>query len=137
MEDPVSVNDLTLATYASSTSEDAVWSGACLAAGGFGPRESTVMYFEVPPGRRLGRHHNTGEETHYYVGGRGELSFDSSSRTVSQGDLAFIPEGTVHDLRNTGDQQLRVIGFFPAARVLHVWNEDVWGGQTVTASPDA
>jgi mannose-6-phosphate isomerase-like protein (cupin superfamily) len=51
--------------------------------------------------------------------------------------VIVLTEGTVHDLRNNGSEDLRVIGFFSAPQVEQHWTDEVWPdvGQ-VTASPN-
>jgi oxalate decarboxylase/phosphoglucose isomerase-like protein (cupin superfamily) len=56
---------------------------------------------------------------------------------VKGGDVIVLTEGTVHDLRNTGDEDLRVTAFFAAPRVEQHWTDEVWPGDLrVTQSPN-
>lgn len=54
--DPINVDAVELAELTSSTSDDAAWVGGFFAHGGDGAAASTVIYFAVPEGKRLGRH---------------------------------------------------------------------------------
>jgi quercetin dioxygenase-like cupin family protein len=92
----------------------------------------------VPPGKRLGRHTDTAEETQFIVGGTGELLLDDGAKPVKAGDVAVLTVGTAHDLRNTGSEPLRVIGFFSAPVVEQHWTEEVWqpGDLRVTGTPN-
>jgi len=119
-----------------SSAEDAAWVGEYLACGGLGSSSSTVCYFEIQPGKRLGWHHNTAEEIQFYVDGSGELELDTGSRPVKKGDVVVLPEGAAHDVRNTGDVNLRAIGFFARPEVRHVWSDVSYHGETVTGSPN-
>ncbi len=76
--DPINVDDVELAELTSSTSDDAAWVGGFFAHGGDGAAASTVIYFAVPEGKRLGRHTDTAEETQFILGGEG-----SSCATVA------------------------------------------------------
>jgi len=137
MDAPINVDDLETASLVSESGE-AAWVGGYFAYGGSGADRSTVIYFAVPPGKRLGRHTDTAEETQFFLGGSGELLLDDGARPVGAGDVIVLTEGTVHDLRNTGTEDLRVIGFFAAPSVEQHWTEEVWpGGLTVTKSPNA
>jgi quercetin dioxygenase-like cupin family protein len=136
MDTPVNVDHLETADLRSTSSQDAEWVGGYFAYGGNGAESSTVIYFAVPPGKRLGRHTDTAEETQYFLAGSGELLLDEGSKPVRTGDVIVLTEGTMHDLHNTGDEDLRVIGFFAAPAVSQHWTDEVWPGDlTVTSSP--
>jgi quercetin dioxygenase-like cupin family protein len=138
MDNPVNVDDLKTADLSSTSSDDAEWVGGYFAYGGSGADASTVIYFAVPPGKRLGRHTDTAEETQYFLGGSGELLLDSGAKPVAAGDVIVLTEGTLHDLRNTGTEDLRVVGFFSAPQVAQHWTDEVWPGDLkVTSSPNS
>lgn len=137
MDAPINVDELDTASLVSDSGE-AAWVGGYFAYGGHGAERSTVIYFAVPPGKRLGRHTDTAEETQFILGGSGELLLDDDTKPVRAGDVIVLTEGTAHDLRNTGDADLRVIGFFAAPSVEQHWTAEVWPGDlTVTRSPNA
>lgn len=135
---PENQDALEIFEFRSSTSDGASWAGGWFAYGGNGSDQSASIYFAMPPGKRLGRHTDTVEETQFILSGSGELLLETGTKPVRAGDLAVLPEGTVHDLRNTGSEDLRVIAFFSAPQVEQHWNEDVWqpGNLTVTGSPN-
>ncbi|MFL5820675.1 MAG: cupin domain-containing protein [Solirubrobacteraceae bacterium] len=138
MESPINVDELETADLRSTSSDDAAWVGGYFAYGGNGANSSTVIYFAVPPGKRLGRHTDTAEETQFFLGGSGELLLDAGSKPVKAGDVIVLTQGTAHDLHNTGSEDLRVIGFFSAPEVEQHWTEEVWPGDLrVTSSPNA
>jgi quercetin dioxygenase-like cupin family protein len=136
--DPVNVDGLETADFTSSTTDDAVWVGGFFAYGGAGAEKTTTIYFAVPPGKRLGRHTDTAEEVQFILGGNGDLLLDEGSKPVKAGDVVVLTEGTEHDLRNTGSEDLRVIGFFSAPQVEQHWSKEVWepGDLKVTGSPN-
>ena len=137
MEAPLNWDDLETSEIASTSSGDAEWVGGYFAYGGSGAKDSCVIYFAVPPGKRLGRHTDTAEETQVFIGGSGELLLDDGAKPVSKGDVIVLTQGTMHDLHNTGDEDLRVIGFFAAPKVEQHWTDEVWPGDlTVTKSPN-
>jgi quercetin dioxygenase-like cupin family protein len=137
MDFPLNADDVELASLTSGTSDDAAWSGGFFAYGGSGADASCVITFTVPPGKRLGRHSDTAEETQFILAGHGELLLDDGPHPMRAGDAIVLTEGTMHDLRNTGDEDLRVIGFFAAPSVEQHWTDEVWepGELRVTASP--
>jgi quercetin dioxygenase-like cupin family protein len=137
MDKPINVDDLDTADLDSTSSDDAKWVGGYFAYGGNGANSSTVIYFAVPPGKRLGRHTDTAEETQFFLAGSGELLLDAGPKEVKAGDVIVLTEGTTHDLHNTGSEDLRVIGFFSAPDVEQHWTDEIWPGDLkVTSSPN-
>ena len=136
--DPINVDSLDTFTLTSSTSDDAAWVGQFFAYGGAGADRSTAIYFAMPPGKRLGRHTDTAEETQYILSGAGELLLDDGPKPVRAGDVFVLKQGTAHDLRNTGPELLRIIAFFSAPKVQQHWTTEVWepGALAVTGTPN-
>jgi quercetin dioxygenase-like cupin family protein len=137
--DPRNKDGLEITRLTSSTSDDAEWVGGFFAHGGDGAASSTVIWFAVPPGKRLGRHTDTAEETQFILSGSGELLRDGGADAVRAGDVVVLAEGEAHDLRNDGSVDLEVIGFFSAASVQQQWTDEVWqpGDLRVTGTPEA
>jgi uncharacterized cupin superfamily protein len=77
------------------------------------------------------------ELTQFILSGSGELLLDEGSKPVRAGDVVVLTIGTGHDLRNTGSEDLRVVGFFAAAQVEQHWTKEVWepGDLRVTGTP--
>lgn len=136
--DPINVSSVETTELTSSTTDDAQWLGGFFAYGGSGAEKSATIYFAVPPGKRLGKHVDTTEETQFILSGSGELHRDGGPSPVKAGDVVVLPEGAWHDLHNTGSEDLRVIAFFAAPQVEQHWSEDVWepGDLKVTGSPN-
>ncbi len=101
MDAPINVDDLEVSDIASTSSDDAEWEGGYFAYGGNGANATCVIYFAVPPGKRLGRHTDTAEETQLFLGGSGELLLDDGAKPVKSGDVIVLTEGTMHDLHKT------------------------------------
>jgi len=99
--------------------------------GGSGADQSTVIHFAMPPGKRLGRHTDTAEETQFVLSGAGELLLDEGARPVRAGDVFVLPEGA-------GPENLRIIAFFSSPQVEQHWSEEVWepGDLKVTGTPN-
>ena len=136
--DPINVDKLETVELASSTSSDAEWVGGYFAYGGSGADKSATVYFAVPPGKRLGRHTDTTEEMQFILGGSGDLLRDDGATPIRAGDVFVLPEGTAHDLENTGSEDLRVIAFFSSPQVEQHWTQEVWepGDLAVTGTPN-
>jgi quercetin dioxygenase-like cupin family protein len=137
--DPLNVDTVETSELTSSTTDDAAWLGGFFAYGGQGAEQSATIYFAIPPGKRLGAHTDTTEETQVILSGSGDLLLDGGSKPVRAGDVFVLTEGTMHDLHNTGSEDLRVIAFFAAPKVQQHWTEEVWepGDLKVTGSPNA
>ena len=88
-----------------------------------GAASTAVVYFEVPPHKHLGMHTDSAEEIVYIVSGRGEAVVGDERAEIETGSLALIPSMVPHDVINTGDEPLRVIGFFSSATVLSTFEE--------------
>jgi quercetin dioxygenase-like cupin family protein len=137
MDAPLNVDDVKTDDISSTSSDDAEWVGGYFAYGGNGANDSCAIYFAVPPGQRLGRHTDTREETQFILGGSGQILLDDGAKPIRAGDVIVLTEGTMHDLHNTGDEDLRVIGFFAGPTVEQHWTDEVWPGDvTVTKSPN-
>ena len=77
-----------------------------------GAEHTAVVYFEVAPGDRLATHTDSAEEILYIVAGEGEAEIGDERGHVRTGDLALIPAMAPHGIANTGDETLKVVGFF-------------------------
>jgi quercetin dioxygenase-like cupin family protein len=136
MDAPLNVDDVETAELVAESGE-AAWTGGYFAYGGNGADKSTVIYFAIPSGKRLGKHYDTAEETQFILAGSGRILLDAGDKDIRAGDVIVLEEGKLHDLENTGDEDLRVIGFFAADRVEQHWTDEVWpGAGKVTKSPN-
>ena len=77
-----------------------------------GTKSTSVVYFEVEPGKRLPIHTDSAEEILLILAGRGEATVGDETAPVSAGVLAVVPALVPHGVENTGDETLRVVGFF-------------------------
>ena len=137
--EPLNIDELDSFELTSSSTDDGYWRGGWFAyGGGDGAEASAVLYFAIPPGKRLGRHIDMTEETQYIVAGSGDLLLDEGARPVRPGDVVVLKQGVVHDLRSTGSEDLRVVAFFSGPVAEQVWTKEVWepGDLTVTRSPN-
>jgi quercetin dioxygenase-like cupin family protein len=136
--DPLNIASLELAEFHAADDEKVRWRGGFFAYGGAGSSLSATIYFEIAPGERLGRHTDTVEETQFIAGGSGELLLDDGPRPMATSDVVVLPEGTWHDLVNTGSEPLQVIGFFSGPAVNQHWDDVmIPPNSRVTGSPNA
>jgi quercetin dioxygenase-like cupin family protein len=82
-----------------------------------GAEATAVVYFEVAPGDRLGTHTDSAEEILYIVAGEGEAEVGDERAPVRAGDLAVVPAMAPHGIVNTGDEPLKVVGFFRESEI--------------------
>ncbi|MFD1210707.1 cupin domain-containing protein [Arthrobacter sp. GCM10027362] len=73
-----------------------------------------VQAWELPPGGFEGMHSHAEpdrplEEIYVVTAGTGQMTVDGHVYPVSAGDAVLARVGTEHDLRNTGDEPLKVL----------------------------
>ena len=61
--------------------------------------------------------------------GEGVATIGDASAPVRTGDLAVIPAWVTHGVENTGDITLKVVGFFGAATLAHLFVEELFPGE--------
>ena len=87
-----------------------------------GSQAVTLRLVETPvpkPGAlQPGRHfHNGFEECIYVMSGSGYTEAESGNHPLKAGDTILIPSGEKHATRNTGDEPLVLLCFFPVADI--------------------
>ena len=136
--DVVNVSEVETTELRSSASDEVASTGGIVAYGGKDAEQAAPISFAIPAGERLGKHVDTAEETQFILSGQGELLLDDGAKPVKPGDVFVLTEGTSHDLRSTGSEELRVIAFFSKPQVEQHWDVDTWppDGSRVTGSPN-
>ena len=101
-----------------------------------GALNTAVVYFEVDPGDHLGMHTDSAEEVLYIVSGTAEAIVGDERGEIGPGSLALVPAMVPHDIVNTGDETVRVVGFFSSSTVVSVF-EDPFApiGRRVVGTP--
>ena len=87
-----------------------------------GSQAVTLRLVEIPvprPGEALrGPHYHQGfEECIYVMSGEGCTEADSGKHRLKAGDTILIPPGEKHVTRNTGQEPLVLLCFFPVADI--------------------
>ena len=88
-----------------------------------GAAHTAVVYFEVQPGDYLPTHTDSAEEILYIVAGEGEARCGDERGHVRAGDLAVVPAMVPHGIANTGDETLKVVGFFCESEITSTFDE--------------
>lgn len=67
----------------------------------------------IKPGKGHDRHnHPNSDEMLYVIRGEAEQTIDDETRTISEGDMLYIPEGVYHGTMNTGWEPLILIAVY-------------------------
>jgi quercetin dioxygenase-like cupin family protein len=87
-----------------------------------GARAITLRLVEIPvpaPGEtpRSPHQHSDFEECIYVLAGLGTTYADSGTYALRAGDALLVPAGEKHVTRNTGDEPLILLCFFPVADI--------------------
>jgi uncharacterized cupin superfamily protein len=93
-----------------------------IVSGELGARGVTLRLVEIPvvkPGDeiRAAHQHSEFEECIYTLSGRGATFADSGEYEMRPGDTLLMPAGEKHVTRNTGDEPLVLLCFFPIADI--------------------
>jgi quercetin dioxygenase-like cupin family protein len=77
-------------------------------------RHLSVCVIRVEPGQTVkpAHAHPNGEETIYIIRGTGRVWIDGAMDAVKEGTAVLFPQGSVHMLQNTGNEEMKVICFF-------------------------
>ena len=83
----------------------------------------------VAPGEKVrpAHSHPNGEEVIYIIRGSGRVMVSGEVSPVSEGTAVLFPQGAVHMLHNTGNEEMKVVCFFAPATNLdnYKFYEDV------------
>ena len=70
-----------------------------------------VNLSKVPVGKTHKAHsHDSMEEIFYFTEGEGEVKIDDEIESVRPGDRIIVPAKSMHQVKNTGKQELMYIG---------------------------
>jgi quercetin dioxygenase-like cupin family protein len=90
---------------------------------GNGAASTAVIYFEHEPGEHHGRHTDSAEEIVLVLDGEAEVTAGDERMRLTAGAIALVPATVPHDVRNVGQERLRVLGFFSSAAVVSHFDE--------------
>lgn len=89
---------------------------------GVGAKSTSVVYFELEPGRELGRHTDSAEEILVVLAGEVEATIGDETGHASEGDIVLVPEMMPHNVRNVGDVTARIVGVFSSGHVVSTFD---------------
>jgi quercetin dioxygenase-like cupin family protein len=88
-----------------------------------GAASSAMVYFELEPGMRLGRHTDSAEEVLVVLEGEVEAVVGDERGRVRAGGVALVPAMVPHDVINVGTETARACGVFSANTTVAVFDE--------------
>ncbi len=94
--------------------------------GAHGTQHSATVYFELEPGKKLGRHTDSAEELLLILEGTVEALVGAEKGVLSKGEMALVPVMVPHDLRNIGTTKAKVLGFFGGANHIVATFDQTW-----------
>jgi quercetin dioxygenase-like cupin family protein len=79
-----------------------------------GAEHCSMCVIRVAPGQtvRPAHSHPNGEEAIYVMSGSGRVLIEGHVHAVQRGSAVLFPQGQVHMLQNSGDEEMRVVCFF-------------------------
>jgi quercetin dioxygenase-like cupin family protein len=101
-----------------------------------GAASTSIVYFELEPGEHTGMHTDSAEEIVLILSGRAEATVGDERGELSAGGLGVVPALVPHDVRNIGDETVRVVGFFSSGIVVSVFDDPMMpAGKRVVGTP--
>ena len=88
-----------------------------------------IVAMNIPVGEDIGEevHPNT-EQVLFFVDGEGDAILNGEARHFKEHDVVFVPAGTVHNFKNTGDEDLKLFTVYAppehADGTIHATKED-------------
>jgi quercetin dioxygenase-like cupin family protein len=90
-----------------------------------GCASSSVIYYELDPGKRTPRHIHSAEEIQLILEGIVEVEVGGELARLEAEALAVAPALVPHALRNVGDVPVRAVGFFSSAAAVHSYEDTI------------
>ena len=70
---------------------------------------SQLVLMSIPAGGDIGEEtHDTIDQILFFVKGEGEAVLSGESKPIKKGDVVFVPAGTLHNFKNTGQEDLKL-----------------------------
>jgi mannose-6-phosphate isomerase-like protein (cupin superfamily) len=70
---------------------------------------SQLVLMSIPPGGEIGREtHRSTDQLLFLVEGEGEAILDEQTTKFKEHGVVFVPAGTRHNFKNTGDEDLKL-----------------------------
>ena len=93
------------------------------------PRYLSSCMVRIAPGHKVqpAHSHPNGEELIHIISGSGRILVDGCVGPVRKGTTVLLPQGSIHMLQNTGDEEMKVICFYapPSNLATYQFHEEV------------
>lgn len=81
----------------------------------------------VHPGGGVPEHAHETEETYIILSGTGEMIIDGEPVPIKSDDVIYLPPMQRHELKNTGDTEMRTIFVYAPKMVVEHWEQESKG----------
>lgn len=81
----------------------------------------------VHPGGGVPEHAHETEETYLILSGTGVMVIDGKEVPIKADDVIYLPRMQRHELRNTGDTEMRTVFVYSPAEVVEHWAQEASG----------
>ena len=98
-----------------------------------GTENTSTVYFEIDPGKRIGAHTHDADETVVVLAGHARGRVGDEAGEVSEGMVVHAPAEVTHDFENTGRETLKLIGFFSKAQVKSTYEAVLMPDETTSS----
>lgn len=88
-----------------------------------GSANAAVVYFELEPGCKLGRHTDSAEEVLLILQGTVDVTVGEETGQVEAGALALVPAMVPHSVHNVGATTAKVVGFFSSGHIVATFDQ--------------
>lgn len=97
-------------------------------------KHSQLVVMSIPVGGDIGEEvHQDTDQILFFVEGTGEAILNGETKVVGEHDVIFVPAGTTHNFKNTGDEDLKLFTVYAPpehkAGTIHKTKEDAERGE--------
>ena len=71
-----------------------------------------VVLMSLRPGEEIGMETHRADQTTFFVDGKGQAIVDGAKQTVTDNHMIVIPQGSEHNIVNTGDEPLKLFSVY-------------------------
>ena len=72
-------------------------------------KKTQLVAMNLLPGEEIGEEtHAATDQVFFFASGAGSAVIDQKPRPVREGDVLFVPAGTLHNIRNTGKSSMKL-----------------------------
>lgn len=122
----VNLNELELAEFTGKENAAQHCKATFPLVGAHGSKNLATVYFEIAPGDHLGTHTDSAEELLIILSGEAEATVGNIKKQAVAGSLILVPEMVPHNIKNTGNTLLKVLGVFGGANNIIATFEKEW-----------